>query len=181
MIIDALLIIFAFWHPTLGIIATVAVLLAFRHVPFIADELVRMGEFDRYDSDTWTARIVHTLLPAWGGRDWFMSRPGDGGENNPAQAVHVPVPSTPGSPDTVAIAPNDDDTIRDQFLNIMADQKDERGNYLFSANQIHAAIGGHRATVLARVRDRRSATLPPLYRTEEGETTPATHPVTYKR
>ena len=173
MIIDALLIIFAFWHPTLGIIATVAVLLAFRHVPFIADELVRMGEFDKYDSDTWTARIVHTALPAWGGRDWFMSRAEDEGENNPTPPVHVPVQ---GTAVVSAKPPADRDIIMDGWIVDMAQAKDEKGHDLFSANDIFKAVGGHRATVLARVKEVRTGEVA-QFRTDDGATQPATYPV----
>ena len=173
MIIDALLIIFAFWHPTLGIIATVAVLLSFRHVPFIADELVRMGEFDKYDSDTWTARIVHTALPAWGGRDWFMSRAEDEGENNPTPPVHVPVQ---GTAVVSAKPPADRDIIMDGWIVDMAQAKDEKGRDLFSANDIFKAVGGHRATVLARVKEVRTGEVA-QFRTEDGATQPATWPI----
>ena len=60
----------------------------------------------------------------------------------------------------------------------MADQRDQRGAYLFSANDIHSAIGGHRATVRAKVKDRRSATLPAQFRQEDQTTAPACYPVT---
>jgi hypothetical protein len=176
LIIDAALVFLFFYHPTLGTFATAAVVIAIRHVPVLADEVARMADLESYPGMTaWLARV---LLPGWRSPETLMSIVEDERQNNARVPVHVPVPSTAGSPDTAAILPNDDESMRDQFLNIMADQKDERGNYLFSSNQIHAAIGGHRATVLARVRDRRAATLPAQFRQDDGDIAPATYPVT---
>jgi hypothetical protein len=171
MIIDVLLIGLLIARPSIGLAAWIAVLIILRHTPMLADEIARMAQLDTYHGMTlWAARLA---LPAWS----HMSSDGNQDIKNPPPAVRVPVPGSVGSADTIAIAYADDATIRDQFLNTMIDQKDERGAWLFSANAIHAAVGGQRATVLAKVRDRRAATLPPLYRDDQGATVPATHPV----
>jgi hypothetical protein len=172
MILDLLLVALLVARPSFGLAAWIVALIALRHVPLLADEVATMLGLDRYHG--LTRMVARYLLPGWA----HMSSLLDADTKIPPAAVHVPIPETPGSADTIAIPYQDDMAIRDQFLLAMADQKDERGNWLFSANQIHSAIGGHRATVLAKVRDRRSATLPPAYRADDGTTAPATYPVT---
>lgn len=175
MLPDAALLVLLVYRPSLGLLAWVALLLAVRHVPTLARDLaclMRLADFDG-----WTARAVLFALPALLPDMVIMSSAPDQQvaalADNP---VHV---SVPGSAVVSAVPPSELD-MRDQFLIAMADQKDERGAYLFSANQIHAAIGGHRATVLAMVKDRRASTLPPVYRDQTGDTVPATHPVSGK-
>lgn len=176
MIIDLALIGLLVYHPSIRFAAWIVVLLAFRHVPLLANRIACDLQLESYAGAT--AWLAHVLLPGWRSSDLHMSSADDGRPETPRAPVHVPIPDTAGSRDTTAIQYHDDESARDQFLDIMCDQKDERGGYLFSANQIHAALGGHRATVLARVRDRRSRTLPPVYRDENGALDVATHPVT---
>lgn len=152
------------------------VLVAIRRAPWFANASATMLDLDQYSG--MTAWVARQALPAWDGARVVMSPDEDEPEERAPMPVHVPVPSSGGSPDTRAIPPGDDTSRREQFLVIMADQRDERGGWLFSANQIHAAIGGHRATILAQVRDRRAATPQPVYRTDAGATAPASHPVT---
>jgi hypothetical protein len=171
------------YHHWWWFFIALAVVIVIRHAPWFANIIAR--DLDLDDTDGMTYWVARQALPAWGERGMWvwrhaalMSNDGDAPQENAPPPVPVPVPSTGGSPDTNAIRPNDNDSMREQYLVIMADQRDERGGYLFSANQIHAAIGGHRATVLARVRERRDATPQPVYRTEDGATAPAAHPIT---
>lgn len=173
MAVDGLLIGLLVYRPSIGLLAWVACLIGVRHIPLLAIDFARLLRLDSFEGMTNYATVF--LLPGVASRVVVMSRSEDEQptQNGPI-AVHVPGPGTAGSPDTNAI----DESPRDQFLFRMIDERDERGGYLFTANQIHKAIGGHRATVLAKVRDRRSATLPPLYRNDTGIAAPATHPIT---
>lgn len=173
MLIDLALLSLLIYRPSLGLLAWVACLMIVRHTPTLSADVVALLRLDAFDG--WTARLVVFTLPAL---QSLMVSEEDEAQNKSDMPVHVLRPETGGSADTGAIRPNDDDSMRDQFLITMADQRDERGGYLFSANQIHAAIGGHRATVLAKVRDRRSNTLPATFRQNDGTTAPAEYPVT---
>lgn len=174
-LLDIVLLGLLIYRPSLGLAAWVACLMIVRHTPALSADVVALLRLDAFDG--WTARLVVFALPAL--RSLMVSEE-DEAQNKGDMLVHVLRPNTAGSLDTGAIRPNDDESMRDQFLNLMADQRDERGNNLFSANQIHAAIGGHRATVLAKVRDRRSNTPPAEFRQSDGTTAPAEYPVTGK-
>lgn len=176
MLVDIALLGLLIYRPSLGLLAWVACLMIVRHTPALSADVAALLGLDAFDG--WTARLVVFALPAL--RSLMVSEE-DAAQKNGAVSVHVLRPETAGSLDTGAIRPNDDETMRDQFLILMADQRDERGGNLFSANQIHAAIGGHRATVLAKVRDRRSNTLPAAFRQSDGTTAPAEYPVTSQK
>lgn len=179
MLPDGLLIGLLVFQPSLGLAAWIGVLMIVRHVPTFSADVAGLLRLDSFDG--WTVHAVLFALPALRSYMSVMSRSGDVSGEKGDSPVHVPIPSTAGSADTKARSYDDDESRRDQFLITMADQIDERGGYLFSANQIHAAIGGHRATVMARVKERRAAALPPLYRQEDGNTAPAEYPVTGRR
>mgnify|MGYP001571479652 FL=1 len=171
MLLDALLLAIYYVRPaTWPAMLLIGVI---RHSSWLSDEIARLGNADQ--AVGMTRAVWLFVLPTLNRYVSIMSRSEDGAGEKSDNPVHVLIPNTLGSADTKAI---DDESRRDQFLIRMADERDERGSYLFSANQIHAAIGGHRATVLARVKDRRATTLPPLYRQEDGRTAPAHYPVT---
>lgn len=179
MLPDGLLIGLLIFQPSLGLAAWIGMLMIVRHVPTFSADVAGLLRLDSFDG--WTVHAVLFALPALRSYISVMSRSEGVAVEKSNSPVHVPIPSTAGSADTKAVSYGDDESRRDQFLITMADQRDERGVYLFSSNQIHAAIGGHRATVLARVKDRRAATLPPLYRQDDGGTAPAEYPVTGQR
>jgi hypothetical protein len=130
------------------------------------------------------AIVRHTPLArglAGGLPDWLcllllpgaMSSWGEDDETMRGDPVHGAVPRT----DTNAESPPDRDITRGAWLRAMACARDENGRYVFSANQIVKAIGGHRATILARVKACRGSELPPAYRADDNTTAPATYPV----
>jgi hypothetical protein len=108
------------------------------------------------------------------------------------ETVYIPVSHTgmeSGDMDDAAPAPPDMDAVHagiPQFKRDITDgewiaymavaRKD--GKHRFSANQIHAAVGGDRNTVLARVREIREIKPPAEYFQPDGSKAPATDPVT---
>jgi hypothetical protein len=60
----------------------------------------------------------------------------------------------------------------------MAVARGKDRKYRFSANAIHAAIGGDRNAVLATIKELRAVPPPALFRQDDGSTAPAAYPVT---
>jgi len=175
-IVDMVLISLVIYRPSIWLAIWIAVLITLRRVPYLANEIANMLDLESYSG--LTLIVARLLLPGWESREMLMSRTMDLSREKAHTPVHVPVPSSTGSPDTIAISYKDDATMRDQFFNSMADARDERGAWLFSANQIHAAFGGKRADVLDKIRERRSAIAPAQFREDDGSIGPATYPVT---
>jgi len=149
-------------------------LFAFRRVPQLADAIAFRLELESYDG--MTAYVARLALPAWSSARGVMSRsegaPADRSVHDP---VHVPVQGTA----LVSAKPAADrDIIIDGWIVDMANARDEKGGDLFSANDIFKAVGGHRAAVLARVKQIRSGAPPAQFRQDDGSTAPAEYPVT---
>ena len=171
MIIDIALIGLLIVRPSIGLAAWIAVLFALRHVPLLAGEVARMLGLDSYHG--LTAVVAHLALPAWS----HMSSDGEAGAQKTRAAVVVPVPNSLVPPPQTPI---DRDISKEGWIVAMASARDENGGYVFSANQIDKAIGAHRATTLAKIREVRENAPPAQFRQDEGGTAPATYPITSK-
>jgi len=159
------------WSP--GLLAWVALLITVRHVPTLARDLASLLRLSEFDG--WTARIVLFTLPALYADQVIMSS----GDSQPAPApaadpVHVPVQGTA----LVSAKMTTGDITKDAWIEKMALALDEKGKYFYSANDIFKANGGHRATVLAMVKQIQSATPPAQYRKDDGALAPPEYPVT---
>lgn len=168
MMIDIILLAILIARPSFELAAWVAALLAIRHTPALAISAAHLLKLDSYDG--WTARLAVIALPPLAA---FMSRPdAPPARNDPHAPIHVPGPRTA---DTSAAEPPDRDITKEAWIASMARAKDAAGKWIFSANQIYAAVGGHRASVLDVVRAIRDDA-PAQFR--DGETTaPASYPV----
>ncbi len=170
-IIEVAMLAILIYRPSIWLAIWFGVLVAFRRVPWFANEIARMLDLDEQVGMTaWAGRV---LLPAWDGAVVMLNDEDDEPRIIAQPVVHVPVPRT----DTNAVEPPDRDITRDAWLKAMALARDEKGKYIFSSNDIHDACHGHRATVLARVKELRAGDPPPQFRAEDGATTPATYPV----
>lgn len=101
------------------------------------------------------------------------------------QPVYIPVLETgiesagiPDAADMDAEKPFDRDITAGEWIVRMACARNEEKKYRFSANQIHAAVGGDRNTVLAKIKEIRSGPPAPEFRQPDGTTAPATRPIT---
>jgi hypothetical protein len=172
MLPDAGLLILLAARPSVGLLAWVALLLAVRHVPTLARDLamlMRLAEFDG-----WTARAVLFALPALMPDAVIMSNDASPLHTAPAaDPLHVPVPGTA----VVSGELTTGDITKDEWIATMARALDDKGRYLYSANAIFKANGGHRATVLAMVKQIQTATQPAQFRQESGGLAPAEYPV----
>lgn len=174
MVVDWALLALLVWQPSLGLAAWVGALLIVRHVPTLAEDIA--SGLKLHDYTGLTAACLRLLLP--GARSLMVSG-GDGEEETRgAQVVVEPMPGIAGSS---AVAPPDRDITKDDWIVAMAEATDSKGAYVFSANQIDKAIGAHRATTLARVREVRSGVPVAQFRQDDGDTAPATYPVTKER
>lgn len=166
------LVIVAYYH-TWEVAAIALAVVALRRAPWFANALAYQFGLD--DPEGMTLFVASALLPAWDGARPLMSR----SEVEEADAPPIPVlVSVPGTSDTKADQPPDRDITKAAWLVAMAEAKDERGAYLFSANDIYKAFGGRRGPVMARIKEIRERTPPAQFRQEEGGTAPATYPVT---
>jgi hypothetical protein len=172
MLLDCALLLLLAWRPSLGLLIWTGALLLIRHVPTLASDVARLLRLDSFDG--WTEKAVLFALPALQAYDPLMSREEALEERAPvAPPVHVPAPGIAPVP---AESPAGLD-IRDAWIVSMAQARDEHGEYLFSANDIFKANGGHRATVLARVKEIQHGAAPAPFRQEDGTTAPAHYPV----
>jgi hypothetical protein len=169
---DAGLLILLVYRPSVGLLAWVALLLAVRHVPTLARDLaclMRLAEFDG-----WTARAVLFALPALMPDMVIMS-------NAPPQqtAAIGAAPVHVSAPGTAVVSPKmtTGDIIKDEWIATMARALDDKGRYLYSANAIFKANGGHRATVMAMVKEIQQGKPPAQFRHESGQLAPAEYPV----
>lgn len=64
-----------------------------------------------------------------------------------------------------------------EWIAWMAVARGKDKKYRFSANAIHAAVGGDRNSVLATIKELRAIPPPAQFRQEDGTTAPAAHPV----
>lgn len=174
MLIDAALIVLYLSRPALGLLAWVALLMIVRHVPTLARDVASMLKLHEYEG--WTLRAVLFALPALQSDAIVMSR-SDGAPSidKTIALVHVPVP---GTADTKAVPPVSRDITRDEWIGTMASALDEKGAFMFSANKIYAAVGGHRKDVLDIVRAIQDGGPPAQFRQDDGATGPADFPVT---
>ena len=112
------------------------------------------------------------------------------------QPVYIPVSSMPyqtggmekdeaDAPDIDAVdagMPHFDRDITDgEWIVRMACARGADKKYRFSANQIHAAVGGDRNAVLAKVKELRAGVPPPEFMQPDGTRVQATYPVTGRR
>lgn len=168
MMIDVILIAILIARPSFELAAWVAALLAIRHTPALALSAAHLLKLDTCEG--WTAQLAVLVLPPLAA---FMSRPAPPAEqNNSRNPVQEPVRRTA---DTNALPPPDRDITKDDWIASMARAKDAAGKWVFSANQIYAAVGGHRASVLDQIRAIRDDA-PAVFRSEDG-TGPASYPV----
>jgi len=65
-----------------------------------------------------------------------------------------------------------------EWIAWMAVARGKDKKHRFSANAIHAAVGGDRNSVLAMIKELRDVPPPAEYRQPDGTTAPAAHPVT---
>lgn len=165
------LVVTAYYH-TWEVAAIALAVVALRRAPWFANALADILSLDQ--SEGMTLFVASALLPAWDGARPLMSNAAEEEEIAPAMPVHVSVPET----DTKAIAPPDRDITKAAWLAAMAEAKDNKGVYLFSANDIYKAFGGRRAPVMARIKEIRERTPPAQFRADDGSTAPATFPVT---
>lgn len=171
--VDALLLALVIYERSIWILIMAMVVTALRRVPPFANQIAAMLELD--SAVGLTALTARFLLPAWDSPDRVMSRAIDLAQEKDRAAVVVPVPGSLVPPAQTAM---DRDTSRDGWIVKMAEARDENGDYMFSANQIDKAIGAHRATTLARVKEIRENKPPAVYREENGGVAPATYPIT---
>lgn len=100
--------------------------------------------------------------------------------------VYIPVLDTgmpktdiPGIPDMDAKKPFSRDITANEWIVWMSVARGDEGKrYRFSANQIHAAVGGDRNTVLATIKEIRGGPPTPEFRQPDGSTAPAEYPIT---
>lgn len=128
--------------------------------------------------------FFYKVLIWWDGR--AMSSESEPRNTSVRSPVYVPVSSMPyqedGIPDIDAELQADRDITGDAvWIERMARAPGKGKQYQFSANQIHAAIGGDRNAVLAKVREIRATPPRPEYMQPDGSRVPATHPVTGQR
>jgi hypothetical protein len=169
MIIEAIMLgALGYYHSWLALITVVALIL-FRRWPWLANQIAGMLELETYDG--MTAWIARHALPAWSGARGVMSR----SEGAPAA---IGVPGTVGTASTNAPNLPDRDISADAWIVALASATDEKGRPKFSASKIFALLGGHRATVLARVKEIQEGIPPPQFRQDDGSTAPAEYPVT---
>lgn len=159
------------YRPSLGLLAWVGALMIVRHTPALSADVVALLRLDSFDG--WTARLVVFALPALRS---LMSNAEARPSETVREPVHVPVPGTAlVSGESPAVR-----DIRDDWIVRMAEAKDEKGKFLYSANDIFKANGGHRATVMARVKEVQTGVPPAEFRQNDGTTAPAEYPVTGK-
>lgn len=171
--IDAALIALAIERLSLGMLAWAAALIALRHVPAFATDIAKLFDVASYDG--WTRRAGWLLLPGASGADDYVTIATGATVALAPEVVQVTIP---GTADTSAIPPADRDITKDAWIVAMAGARDEKGKFIFSGNRIFDAVGGHRATVMARVKEIQSAEPPAQFRQEDGGTAPASHPIT---
>jgi DNA-binding beta-propeller fold protein YncE len=176
MLPDAMLLVLLVYRPSIGLLAWVALLLAVRHVPTLARDLamlMRLAEFDG-----WTARAVLFALPALLPDMVIMSSAAPQQVAALADSpVHVPVPGTA----VVSPKMTTGDITKDEWIEKMARAVNEKGKYVYSANTIFKANGGHRATVLAMVAEIQQGAQPAQFRQESGGVAPADYPVSHEQ
>ena len=172
-IVDMVLISLVIYRPSIWLAIWIAVLITLRRVPYLANEIANMLDIESYSG--LTLIVARLLLPGWESREMLMSRTIDLSKEKVHTPVVVPVPGSLVPPAETAI---DRDISRDGWIVRMAEARDEHGDYLFSANQIDKAIGAHRATTLARVKEVRENKPPAQFREDDGSIGPATYPVT---
>lgn len=170
--IDLCLIALAIERLSIGMLAWAAALIALRHVPAFATDISRLFDVASYDG--WTRRAGWLLLPGATGTDDYVPIATGTTVALAPEPILVSVPGT----DTSAIPPADRDITKDAWIVAMAGARDEKGKFIFSGNRIFDAVGGHRATVMARVKEIQSAEPPAQFRQEDGGTAPASHPIT---
>lgn len=164
MLPDAGLMFLYCWRPSLGMLVFVLLIGATRHTPRMADELSAMCRLSTFDG--WTDALIRFLLPA-------MSS-----ASAPAEILReiprtVPVPSTSTTPQNIP----DADAEAQEWVTGMAAARKVDGSFRFSASKIFAAVGGHRATVLATVKAIQEPDMSAQYREGDGSTAPAEYPV----
>jgi hypothetical protein len=90
-----------------------------------------------------------------------------------------------GAPDIDAVKSDMASFKRDktdiEWIAHMAVARGKDNKYRFSANQIHAAVGGDRNAVLATIKELRAVAPPAEYMKPDGTKAPATYPVTGRR
>lgn len=173
MIIEALMAIAIVTHWSWWNLFIVVGLIALRRAPWFANAIALRFELSEAIGMTaWAARM---LLPGWDGARVMSRAVGEGEERSAPMPIHVPVQ---GIAVVSAKPPSDRNIIIDAWIVALADARDEKGGDLFSANAIFKAVGGHRAAVLARVKERRSGVPPAQFRQDDGATAPADYPVT---
>jgi DNA-binding beta-propeller fold protein YncE len=176
MLPDAMLLVLLVYRPSIGLLAWVALLLAVRHVPTLARDLamlMRLAEFDG-----WTARAVLFALPALLPDMVIMSSAAPQQVAALADSpVHVPVPGTA----VVSPKMTTGDITKDEWIEKMARAVNEKGKYVYSANTIFKANGGHRATVLAMVAEIQQGAQPAQFRQESGGVAPADYPGSHEQ
>lgn len=170
-LLDLLLLGLLIYRPSLGLLAWVACLMIVRHTPALSADVVALLHLDAFDG--WTARLVVFALPALRS---LMSNTEARSLETVREPVHVPVLGTA----LVSGESSPVRDIRDDWIVRMAEARDEKGKFLYSANDIFKANGGHRATVLARVKEIQTGVPPAEFRQSDGTTAPAEYPVTGK-
>jgi hypothetical protein len=130
--------------------------------------------------------MVLFKVAVWWGERYGVTSTEDEPKKNPVRApVYIPVSSMPyqegGIADIDAETPFNRDITDGEWIVRMACARGPDKKYRFSANAIHAAIGGDRNSVLAKVREIRATPPPAEYMQPDGSRVPATHPVTGQR
>lgn len=163
MIIEAIFTAIFIARPSAWLAIILLGLTLFRRWPWLANAIAHRLELDTYDGMTaYAARIA---LPAWS----HMS-------SAAAPEETIAVPGTAGTAGTSAIRLPDRD-ISDDWIVALAEAKLPNGKRRFSAEKIFALVGGHRATVQARVKEIQECVPPPQFRQEDETTAPASYPV----
>lgn len=171
-LIDIALLGLLIYRPSLGLAAWVACLMIVRHTPALSADVVALLGLEQFDG--WTARAILFALPALRS---LMSNADEGSPEAVRGVVHVPVLGTAlVSGESPAVR-----DIRDDWIVRMAEARDEKGKFLYSANDIFKANGGHRATVMARVKEVQTGVPPAAFRRSDGTTAPAEYPVTSQK
>lgn len=158
-------------RPSYGIVALTMLMLAVRHVFAFAHEVAVMLQLDSFGG--WSAGMIAFALPALDDR--VMSEEEEEEEERRADTpVHVPVL---GTPDTSAVSVVHRDITDNGLITLFLQLNDPKTGKPYTNNEIYKKIGGHRATVMNQIKATRSG-LPAAFRTEAGDTAPATHPIT---